>query len=175
MDSQPLSEPKEKEQLKQSATEPASKQVFLNQDLVESIVECFAKSFRARAPPNNQLRSISTVSKAFHRAASIHLWRELDSVLPLSDLLPQSDEEETVRVGTFAIPSILQWQYLGLNKANQAGRPAQMESVLASRQKARHRRFESCRTDAALSVCSGHLVTVYFPSSNWGTSSTSTS
>ena len=78
---------------------PLEQQIFLNQDLVNSIIECFVGDVAGEGLSSDEqwsLRKISALSKTFFDAASNRLWRELSSLLPLFELLPQSSAEEHV-------------------------------------------------------------------------------
>lgn len=89
-----------------------AEEVFSNQDLVELILEhCardpwfFLKSGddTGNSKKRRKRRALSmllTMSRTVFEAASRHLWRELSSIMPLFNLLPQREHGEAVGVSS---------------------------------------------------------------------------
>ncbi|KAH6901990.1 hypothetical protein BKA70DRAFT_1113450 [Coprinopsis sp. MPI-PUGE-AT-0042] len=72
----------------------------MNQDLVDTIIDHYASSLPQwkhtlkKRRIGLTLSMLLTTSKTFFEATSSHLWRELSSIMPLFDLLPQGGRGE---------------------------------------------------------------------------------
>ncbi|KAH6887889.1 hypothetical protein BKA70DRAFT_69861 [Coprinopsis sp. MPI-PUGE-AT-0042] len=89
-------------------------QVFLNQDLVDKIIDCYADKFPVKsvgAPKNRGgLRQLSTLSRAFFEATSNNIWKELSSIVPLFNLLPQSERDAYVLMKPLETEDFDRWK-----------------------------------------------------------------
>ncbi|KAH6901993.1 hypothetical protein BKA70DRAFT_1196659 [Coprinopsis sp. MPI-PUGE-AT-0042] len=104
-----------------------AEQVFSNQDLVDMIVNHLAtglpkwnvptceqkegvkkKKISKKQPP--KLSKLLMLSRIFFEATSSHLWREMSSILPLFNLLPQSERGEYVLMRALKREDLTRWK-----------------------------------------------------------------
>jgi hypothetical protein len=91
-----------------SATSLITQRVFLNQDLVKTIVDNYADGLdepgasqgtpQSTSKRRRGLRELCTTSRTFFEATADGIWRELPSIIPLFNLLPQSERSEYVGI-----------------------------------------------------------------------------
>ncbi|KAH6901988.1 hypothetical protein BKA70DRAFT_1113535 [Coprinopsis sp. MPI-PUGE-AT-0042] len=93
----------------------ATQRIFLNQDIVNTIIDSYANIFdgsglfqlltQTISKKRRAMRQLCTLSRTFFEATSDHIWRNLSSIIPLFNLLPQSEQVEYVGFLTRSLKS----------------------------------------------------------------------
>jgi hypothetical protein len=104
-----------------------SERVLLDDDIFPSIISHYAEDASA-----SRLAKLVTLNKSFFDAVAGELWRNLGSILPLFNLLPQRDFTKLVRFPGPIPPSLHSKYFTDTSEAAKTRRLEAMEGVRTS-------------------------------------------